>query len=378
MKRIKITALMISFLLVSVFAFVGVANAQSFKAGDSVGVAANETINSMLFAAGNNIDIAGTINGDVYCAGQTINISGKVKGDVFCAGETVTISGVVDGSVRVAGQSVTLSGTIANSATVGSQNLVIDKSATIGRDLLGGGQNILLNGQIARDVVTGANVLTINGSVGRDINGQIESINVGTAGSVVGNVNYTGENAPSIASGGKIAGVVNRTDPTVEQKNRTDPDTGIDIGVLIYVFITVIVFALTLALMFPKILENSATATMKSPIKTALTGLVATIATPISIIVLLMTIIGIPVAIIVILAWLIIMLISGYFSSYLLGKLIMRKSKKPLLIMLVGISVTLVVAMIPFVNCLAFIAAVMFGIGAIVMQCRKLFERARV
>ncbi len=379
MKRIKIIALTLCLLLVSLFTFVGVANAQSIKAGDTINVAVGETINSILFAGGNNVDIAGTVNGDIYCAGQTVNISGTVNGDVFCAGQTVTVSGTVNGSVRLAGQSITLSGTISNSATIGTQSLTIDKSGVIGRDLLGGSKTATINGTVTRDLTMGTATLAVNGTIGRDINGQIDTLNVGSAGSIAGSVNYTGTNDPSISSGGKIIGAVTRTEPKVDQQVQISPEAAIGMAIssFAFIFISSIIFALVIAAMFPKILEDSAAETIKSPVKTVLTGLVAMVVAPISIIALFMTMVGATVGVFVMLAWFIAILISGSFAGYLLGKIIMRKSKKPLLIMLVGVGITTVAFLIPVLNFIVFIAAGLFGTGAILIQSKKLFTRPK-
>lgn len=378
MKHIKVVSLILGVMFVSVFAYVGAANAQSFKAGDNVGLAAGEIVDSALFAAGNNVNIAGTVNGDVYCAGETVNISGTVNGDVMCAGQTITISGTVNGNARLAGQTVNLSGTIADSATIGGQSVTIDTTGIIGRDLLGGSNTISINGKVARDVTMGAQNLTINGTVGRDINGAVDVLNVGSTGVVLGSVDYTSKNELSVATGGKVAGVVTRTEPKADQKYDMRPEAvvGMAIGSAFYVFIATIVFALALALMFPKILENAAVLTKKSPGKTILHGLVAWIVAPVVILILLMTVVGIPVALFALFAWTIIMMVSSSFSGYILGKLILNKSKSPILIMLVGASIIAVAMMIPFLNFFVFIVAGMFGTGAVMMQSRKLFERA--
>lgn len=378
MKHIKVVSLILGVMFVSVFAYVGAANAQSFKAGDNVGLAAGEIVDSALFAAGNNVNIAGTVNGDVYCAGETVNISGTVNGDVMCAGQTITISGTVNGSARLAGQTVNLSGMIADSATIGGQSVTIDTTGIIGRDLLGGSNTISINGKVTRDVTMGAQNLTINGMVGRDINGAVDVLNVGSTGSVAGSVDYTSKNELSVATGGKVAGVVTRTEPKADQKYDMRPEAvvGMAIGSAFYVFIATIVFALALALMFPKILENAAVLTKKSPGKTILHGLVAWIVAPVVILILLMTVVGIPVALFALFAWTIIMMVSSSFSGYILGKLILNKSKSPILIMLVGASIIAVAMMIPFLNFFVFIVAGMFGTGAVMMQSRKLFERA--
>ena len=63
MRRIKLITLSLGLVLLSTLVFVGAANAQGFKSGDTITVAKTETVDSMLFAAGNNINIAGTVNG---------------------------------------------------------------------------------------------------------------------------------------------------------------------------------------------------------------------------------------------------------------------------------------------------------------------------
>lgn len=378
MKYFKFVSLMLGVIFVSVLGYVGVANAQSFKAGDNVGLAAGETIDSALFVGGNNVSIAGTVNGDVYCGGQTVTISGTVNGDVMCAGQTVTVSGVIRGDARLAGQTVIVSGSVAGSATIGAQSFNIDTNGVIGRDLLGGANAITINGKVIRDITMGAQSLTINGSVGRDINGKVDVFNVGSTGSVVGSIEYTSQNELSVANGGVVTGTVTRTEPKADQRHDMRPEAAIGLAMAsaFFAFIGTIVLALVLALMFPKILENAAVSTKKLPGKTILHGLVAWIVAPVMIIILFMTIIGIPVALFALVVWILIMMISSSFSGYALGKLILNKSKNPVLIMLVGASIIGVLMMIPFVDFFVFIAAGMFGTGAVVMQARRLFDRA--
>ena len=375
MKYIKIITLSLSLVILSVLAFVGVANAQSFKTGNTINVASNETINSMLFAAGSNIDIAGTVNGDVYCAGQTITISGTVNGDVFCGGQTIIVSGKIDGSVRLGGQTVTLSGTISNSATIGAQDLVIDKNATISRDLLGGSQNVTINGTVGRDIVSGSQNLTINGKVGRNIKGGTQTLAVGSTGSVDGNVDYIGTNDPNIASGGKIAGTVNRTNPKQNQQTTYFAPIAFTIGWFIYVFFAMLVLALILVGLFPRVFQDASSSAMKKPGQTILIGIVAAIVIPVLIVGLLITAIGIPAAILALLTWFIIMIISGPFAGYLLGRVLLKTQKEPVWIMLSGASILIVTYFIPIVGFITILAAYLFGTGMVLTQAKKLLFR---
>lgn len=374
MKYIKVVTLSLGLVVLSALAFVGVAGASSFKSGNSVTVAASETINSMLFAAGSNVDIAGTVNGDVYCAGQTVTISGTVHGDVFCAGRSIIISGKIDGGVRLGGQTVTLSGTVGNSATIGAQDFIIDKNGVISRDLLGGIQNTTINGRIGRDMVAGSRTLTINGFVGRDINSGVETLAVGSTGRVGGNVEYISTTDLTVTSGGKILGTVTRTEPTNDQNKNVSP-AGIRFGWFVFVILTALALVLILVGLFPRILNDSAVLAIKKPGQTVLVGTIAAIMAPVLIVTLMFTVVGLPVAILILLVWLAIMIVSGPFAGYLLGKVMLKNQKQPVLIALAGTSVLTVTYFIPIIGFFTLLAAYLFGTGMVLMQSQKLLAR---
>ncbi len=375
MKRIKIIVLSLSLVLLSTLVFVGAANASSFKTGDSITVAAGETVDSMLFTAGNNINIAGTVNGDVYCAGQTINISGVVKGDVNCAGQTITVSGTIEGSLKLAGQSINISGLVGGSATIAGQSLTIDKSGVIARDLLGGSQNLTINGNIKRDVLAGSNILTVNGIVGRNVQGGAKDVTVESAGQIGGNLDYTSDNDPTIASGSIITGTITRTAPTKDSSFSVSPQIAF-FSSFIYILIAGIIVSLALASLFPRILNEATTGTIKKPGITFLAGTIGVFLVPIAIVILLMTIIGAPLALLTMTIWAVVLILSTPFAGYVLGRIILKKSKQPIVIMLLGVSILIVTYFIPIVGFITSVAALMFGTGSILVQSKKLFARS--
>ncbi len=372
MKNIKILAMGLCLVLVSALTFVGLASAQNFKAGDMVGVASNETVNSMLFAAGNNVDIAGTVNGDVYCAGQTLTISGTINGDVFCVGQTVLVSGTINGNIRIAGQTVTLNSIVSGSATIGAQTLVIDKNASIGRDLLGGTSDTTINGTIKRDMVAGAKDLNINGSIGGNINGYIESLNVGSAGVVSGKIEYTSKNNPFIADGGKIVGTVTRTAPKETANKNYYAPMVFTFGWIIYCLISWVLLAIVLVALFPRIFAETTEKAIKKPGAIALTGLIGVILIPVLFVILLITFIGMPLAFLVLFAWILITLLSTPFAGYLLGRVIMTKSKQPLAIMAVGTVILIFTYFIPIIGFITMLGAYLFGMGMILNRGKQL------
>ena len=372
MKYIKTIILVLGLVILSVLAFVGVANAQSFKSGDTITVPANETVNNMLFAGGNNIYIAGTVNGDVICGGQTVTISGTINGDVICGGQTIIISGKVNGDIRLGGQTVTISNTIDGSATVGAQTLVIDKNAKINRDLLGGSQNVTINGQVKRDIVARATNLTVNGKVWRNIKGGAENITIGSNGLVVGNIDYTSNNNPVIIKGGKILGKVTVTAPKTQNNNKAFSPVAFTFGFFVYAFIAAMIIALVLVGLSPRVFNEATEATIKKPGMTFLVGLVSAIVIPALIFFLFMSFIGIPLALLLMLAWLLVMAVSGPFAAYLLGKLLLPKSKQPVGIMALGAALLLILYFIPIIGFIAMIAAYIFGMGIVLNRAKWL------
>ncbi|MBC7869180.1 polymer-forming cytoskeletal protein [Candidatus Saccharibacteria bacterium] len=365
MKHIKLITLSLSLLAVSLLVFSGVTSAQSVKTGETVTVAAGEKIDSLLFASGTNIDIAGTVNGDVFCAGQTVMISGTVNGDVFCAGQTVNVSGKINGSVRLAGQTVTVGGTVDGSAAITSQTLLLERTGFIRSDLIGAVQSATLNGSVSRDVAIGVSNMAINGQVGRNVKSEVETLTVGPAGRIGGDIAYISNTGAIVSPGGQIAGTLTRTPQPQESGSRSNAPFALTFSTFIYSFVTLLIMALALAVLIPGILHEVSSKALSWPGRSALTGLLGIIVVPIIILILLFSIIGLPLGILALLVWLVIVMLSGPFAGYTLGRLILKTEKNPIFIMFSGASLLLVIYFIPILGVLVMLAAYMFGTGMI-------------
>ncbi len=375
MKHIKLIVLSLSVVVVSILTFSGVTSAQSFKSGDTVTVPTGEIVDSLLFAGGNTIDIAGTVNGDVYCGGQNVTISGTVKGDVICAGQTVNVSGKIEGNARLAGQSVIISGTIDGSATVATQTLTLEKNGNIQRDLVGGTQSATLSGVIGRDLAVGASSVTINGKVGRNVKGDVETLAVGSTGKIEGNLNYTSDVSPVISSGGQIVGTVTRTAPERQQSAASPSSFAVTIWSLVYIFIALLVVALVLVLLVPTVFQRLSSTALSSPGRVVLTGLVGMIVVPTLIVLLFISTIGLPLGVLVLLMWCVAVMLSGPFVGYVVGRLLLKNQKRPILIMLMGTSVLLIIYFIPILGFFAVIAASVFGTGMLLDEAIRRLSR---
>ena len=341
---------------------------QMFESGSTVSVPGGGVTDSMLFRSGNNVVIDGVVKGNVYCAGQTVEIRAEVEGDVYCAGQNLTLNGKIHGNAHLAGQTITIGGLVDRDVTVGGQSVLVQEQARIGRDLLGGAQSLTIEGKVARDAVMGSESSRVNGSIGRDVRGEINTLTLGTSGIINGKAEYVSANDPVIEQGGKISGGVYRTMPEEATVSRPSFFASWIAG-FFYMLIAGIVVSLGLVLLFPRMFHQSANETTKKPGYTLLAGFVAAMALPILIVLFMVTVIGIPFGIILITAGILLAMLSTPFAAYLTGHLVVGRSdvrRKPLLVMLIGITIVTVVYAIPVLGLIAMVAAYFMGAGMIV------------
>jgi cytoskeletal protein CcmA (bactofilin family) len=341
-----------------------ISSAQQFRHGNNTIVGQNEKIDGSTYLAGTYIDVAGEVNGDLFCAGQNITISGTIHGDIICAGQNLTITGTVDGNVRTAGQTVLVSANIGRNLTVASQDFTLSSDGEIAGDITGGVNNMVINGSVGRDLVLGATDATINGSVGRNIKSRIDHLSLGNSAKIGGSIEYASNNELNRASGAIVAGSVHRTTP----KPHENKSGWFGIGFRIYWFLAMLVVALALVLIFPSIFRDSAGRTMKSPARTLLLGLAATLFTPVLFVLLFATIVGIPLGLILLLGWIIALILSGPFAAYLIGREIWRNQHNAIWTMLLGAVILLLIYNIPWIGFIAMLAAVFVGMGMVVRE----------
>jgi cytoskeletal protein CcmA (bactofilin family) len=341
-------------------------HAQSFQKGSNVTVDANRTLDSTLFATGKTIDIAGTVNGDVFCAGQNITISGTVNGDVLCAGESIHISGNVKGDVRVAGQNITLDGTVGSNMTVLAQTLSSAQKSTIAGDLTAAGQDATLNGAVQRDVALSTGSATVNSAVGRNLTATVENLTLDEGAKISGNVAYTSEHKLARDTSAVVLGHVTQHTP---EKQHKPSHRGWFTLFALFMFLSMLLLSLLLVLAFPRVFQGASNLALERWGKTLAIGFIACVLMPVVIITLVFTFFGIPLAILLTLIWLVILFLSGPFSAYLTGRLVLRNNAtNALVIMLVGSAILLVLYFVPFIGMLALLLAIWFGVGMILQS----------
>ncbi len=358
--------------VLSVFGVVSLANAQTFRSGDTTNVSQSETIDGSAWIAGSAVDIAGKVNGDVFCAGQTVTISGEVDGDVLCAAQTLTISGKVTGDVRVAGQTVAISGDVQGSASAAGQTVTLEGQGNVGRDASFAGQTVRVNGMVGRDLTIGSASATIGSTVGRNVNATVESLTLASGARIAGTVDYIGPKTLTRENGAEVTGKITYTERHVEDKGQAAAGATW-MGTLVW-SLMLLFSAVVFALIFPRELQrttDASVAAVPNALLAVLVGLIAGIVMPFIAILLFVTVLGVPLGLLLLAAWALIIMLSGAFAAYYLGRVVWRSQTNVILTMSVGALIVVILLLIPIINVIVWLLSVWYGSGAILLTLKN-------
>lgn len=329
-------------------------------------VAKDQTIDGSVYLAGETVEVAGTVQGDVYCAGQTVTVSGVVEGDVLCAGQTVTVSGLVRGDVRAAGMNVLLKGTVEGSVSLAGMNVVSDSASKIGRDASVASQQINLSGVIGRDTMLAGSTATVQGTVGRDIRGEVDKLDITQSAKVGRNVDYTSNNEATVAQGVVTGSVVRSAVQKPADTGRGSPEqllVAALMGIMSFALVTLLI-----TLVLPRYVHRvSDISGIKQFAFRFLVGLVTLVLTPVIIVLLCVSLVGIFAAIILGLAVLLTSLIGGSLVAYRLGRFLFTRKKSPVMNAVFGAIVLGMFSVVPFVGVLIGLVSAVTGVGMVVL-----------
>lgn len=357
-------------------------DAAVFRSGDSIIINENETLNESLVVSGQDIRVQGIINGDVYCAGQTVTVSGTINGDLLCGAQTITVDGVINGNIRAASQTLVIESEVARNILYFGQSLTLQEEASVSGELLGGFQTALLNGAVGKEINAGAQQFTINGSAGNNVELELESLTVGPNASIAGDLIYTSPNEADIASQGAITGEIQRKQPPIDRQQAQEEAKEFIgaawIASKIYSILAFLAIGLLIMLLAPNTTRAITDVMQRQTLATILVGFLILIVTPILIIFLLVTIIGIPIAVILGLLYIILLVVSRIFAGILVGRLLINRFGKPkknqslFLPTVIGIIALWILFAIPIIGWVASFVAMLWGLGGIFYHFKSL------
>lgn len=355
-------------------ALLGIAHA----ATTSAELATAETTNGPYIRAADTVSIRGTVNGDVIvAAGGLVEIDGTVHGSVYAVSERVVIRGVVTGNVHAAGSEVEFAARDTGSAFLAASDVRVGDGARL-QNLFVAGSELVVHGEIARNLYGAGSEVLVGSKVGGDVTIAGEQIVINGAATVGGNFSYSSSAEATIENDRSIQGSIKRTDP--EEKISTQERITTQLVDMFYWLAANILIAATLLLLMPKVFIPAEISFLQKPLNNYFKALVFVIFTPILLILMLFTVIGIPLALVGLLFYTLVLILAPTASAHFIGKFALERLKldkqKPatrnywseLAAVAAGFFLLAIVGLVPVLGGLVTVAAFFLGVAILVSR----------
>ena len=314
----------------------------SEPSGAVVRVDENETVEGPLDATTGAVVVAGTVDGDVSATAGSVLVtdSGRVTGDLDATAGSVLIDGRVDGDV-----------------VTSAAALELREGSAIGGRLDANVANARLAGSIGGDAAVDADTLA-----------------VAPTATVDGSLTYRSDDA-TVADGATVAGEVTRDDDL----DVATPDTfggGSDAADLpslppwvaaVYSGLSSLLLGAILLLAMPNFGRRVAAVGTTRPLRSGGIGLLTLVGTPVALLILFVTIVGIPLSLVGFLVFGAVVLAATVYGAFTLGTWVLSLGayRNRWVALVVGVVAVAAARQIPVVGGIVRFAVLVLGLGAL-------------
>jgi hypothetical protein len=332
------------------------------------------------FIAGGTVRHDTPVDGDLIGVGGDVEVSAAVKGDVVAMGGDVRLRAPVGSDVYVAGGTVTIESSVGGSARVAGGNAEVTGMGSVNGNLSIAGGDVMILGPVKGNVhAAGGNVL-IDAAIGGDVSTGAGTLELGPNARIAGKLKHRGPEMrrhPDAQVSGGIEKKEVRTRETRRHVETVTRERSFSLGGWLWT-LGLIGLAALLAAAFPTATKRLGGELRENTGLVFLLGFVALIGVPMLTVLMMITIIGLPIALILVLLYFLLLLLGYVAVAVVMGDLALNRYKAEMATQLgwrVGAAVLAMLALallgrIPFLGGLVVFAALLAGIGAIMLSLR--------
>ncbi|HEB12776.1 MAG TPA: hypothetical protein ENI11_03765 [Actinobacteria bacterium] len=343
------------------------AYAAKFVSNDQVNLTRN--IHDDVYIAAGDITIDGDIDGNLVVVGGNVVANGDINGDLFVVGGNVAVNGNVNHTAWVTGWLITLNGDIERDLFFGGGTVSLTKKSVVSGDVVAAGGNFISRARIQDDLIGAFGNATIDGPVGGDVKIAVDKLTVAKQGNIGGDLNYTSSKKAKISPRANIAGETTRRRPPKSSSGLTGANrTLLRVLLWLWSLASMLVIGIVLSWLFPGSLRSVEATLAERTWPSLGIGFAALFLTPIAVLIVMFTIIGVPLALIVLILYVIAIYISQIYAATAVGSMIVGKDRWVGLSAILGIILLSIVKVIPWIGGLIGFLAVLFGLGAMILS----------
>lgn len=369
--------ILLAALLFSLLIPIGGAYAFEVKVDNSIHLNKEELADGNIYANCQEMTIDGTVNGDIIALCQKITINGTVNGDIIAFGQNIEINGEIKGNARLAGPQITINGLIGHNATILSNDVKFTKNSAVKWDVLVAGVNGNFEGNIDGNLHGLISTASVSGKVGRNINLTFDNNSTPTGDNfiitkdavIAGNINYTSPKDLKLESASSVTGQINKD----TKKETTNPNAWL--WMIFYKLSSLILIALVVISLKKESLTIAVSKIDNKYWQSLLIGLGILILTPLAIILLMLTVVGVPLALIILATYLSAILLSIIFGAYYLGELVFKRLLKikkinSYSLVILGLVIFTLLSVVPFIGWAISFLTIVVGLGSILLTIK--------
>ncbi len=339
-----------------------------------------------LYLLGTDVTVAASLQGDLLGVGGMVSILAPVQGDVLIVGGTVTVRKPVQSDVRIVGGEVVLDGDVGGDLMIAGGNVTASSSA---KDTHIVGGNVRISGSGGRVTIYGADVY-LSGTLRGDVTVVAsDKIFVLEGTRIEGTLKYDAPQEVAVPANVVVTNGVVYTGssaflPTNEEAKRF---AVVGSGVLFVTRIIAVVIAAGLLVgLFPVLAQMVVSRTLlytpRRFVLLSLLGFATVIATPVLILFLLVSFVGILLAILVAGLYVILLLLAylyaGLISGAALSRALFKKDSITWRVAVLGTLALYLVGSVPVIGGLVVAVITSSALGAlIVIAYRQSFGASR-
>ncbi len=349
-------------------------------AGESVNVKGQ--VLGDLFFLGKSVRVDGAVSGDLVVGLQDLMLSGDIQGDIWGAGQYLRLAGHTRGDLRSAGQRLEIQGEVDGNTLFFGQEFHLAGDGRIGKNLRLGVQEGMLSGQVGGNVIGAADELVISGEIGGNVDVTLRKITLEKTAVIHGFLHYKSEEEAVLAPGAKVEGGIERTQP--EQEDLTPQLTAerweeakeglLSFGrvvswLLLLGFLAVGILWL---LIFPRQSTEAADTLVAQPLASLGLGFALLVATPVAVLLLFLTLIGLPAGFLLLGCYLILLYLCPIPVALWLGRRLLRllrvtESPHLILAFMTGALLLRLLFLVPWIGFLTGFLTTVVGLGCLLL-----------
>jgi cytoskeletal protein CcmA (bactofilin family) len=354
------------FFLIFFFIITGIVGAAEYRAGESITIRENDSLQTDLFAGSRYVNIRGVVDGDIYAGCEQVMVEGEVLDDVLAGCRQLEVKGKVHDMVIGFGETILIDGEVNGDVLAFGGMLRITERARIkGNVFAGSGELRLEGGSIGGNLSGGAGEVYLNGYVKGKVDLEAGDIDFGDSYEAQGGTRL--KLHKDLAEYG-LKYTPGNLEVIVEPRDLFFQEFFFywyALSLLIAGFLVIILF---------KNFSRDYLPYVSTKIGQSLGyGILFLILTPIAILVLAVLVLTIPISLILLACYLVLLYLGIVFSALFIGDFVISQFKKEegrknlYLSMLVGVLLAVLLPEMPFLGWLFMLLIIGFGLGSLVL-----------